>query len=130
MGLVRYSMDKERKAPGEMRHDFVYDTADDRIILHRQQDVEPILKAAHRQRMDTNGQTADGSMMKAGSIPMVEVERIISEEGWNPMDPNESKRCLQWLDRPENQKFKTVEGRVARSIERNYFRASVATKVR
>lgn len=130
MGLIKYSMDTAPKKPGEMTTTFAYDDVDDRMILVRDQDMNPILENNKRIRKENDGYSADRSIMRAGTIPMEWVENIIINEGWNPMDANESERCLQWLDRPENAAFKTVEAKVARKVERNYFRGSTSTKLR
>ena len=128
MGLIKYSMDPTPRSRAEMRNTFVYDDADDRIIMLRDQDRDPIYRGNLEKRLNSDGYNQERDLLHAGTIPMEDVERIIIEEGWNPMLPENSKRCLEWLDR--NPQCKTTEARVARSTTREYFRGSCSTKLR
>ena len=57
-------------------------------------------------------------------VNSIVLEKIIVEQGWNPMDPNNSDRLLQLLDDPDYSKFKTSHGKHARKTKREYISGS------
>lgn len=127
MGLVSYALDGEYRSPFELNNRFHYDEADDRIIMERVQDVEPILKSNRERFNEGDGYTKDRSMRLVARIPLVIVEKIISEQGWNPMLEENRGRLLALLDQPEYQYLRTSPGKLARGPVREYFKASTAT---
>lgn len=129
MGLIKYTMDSERRHSSEIRNDFYYDEADDRMILTKVQDVEPILKRNHRLRMDTDGYTKDRSMRHVATVPMVVIEKIISEQKWNPMLIENRQRLLQLLDTPDYAYLRTSKGRLTKKRLRDYFLPAILTKL-
>jgi len=128
MGLVRYSLDDKPKSKSEMRTSYVYDDADDRIIFDYQQDIGEILASNREKQNLDDGYTKDRTMRRVARIPMVVVEKIMREQGWNPMDQNNSERLLQLLDDPDYAYLKTSHGRHSHSTRREYFRGSCSTK--
>jgi hypothetical protein len=127
MGLVSYIMDSEKRSSVEMSNRYHYDESEDKIIIERNQDIEPILSSNREKRNIDDGYTKDRTMKRVGRIPMVVVEKIIVEQGWNPMDQNNSDRLLQLLDDPEYAHFKTSDGKHARSTRREFFRGSTSS---
>lgn len=128
MGLVSYSLDGEARSPIELQNRFHYDTSDDRIIMERVQDVTPILNSNVEKQNTGDGYTKDRSMRLVARIPLVVVDKIMKEQGWNPMLPENKGRLLQLLDDPEYAYLRTVDKSVtlARAPRREYFRASTA----
>jgi len=129
MGLMSASIDTERRSPLEVNHRFHYDTGDDRVILELQQDVAPILASNREKQTIDDGYTKDRSMKRVARIPLVIVEKIMRDKGWNPLDSNNSDRLLQLLDDPEYAYLKTSVGKHARRALREFFRGSCSTKM-
>ncbi len=129
MGLMHMPFDTDRRSPYEVNHRYHYDTSDDRVIIESEQDVEPILKGNREMRNANDGYTKDRSMKRVARIPLVVVEKIIREQGWDPLHQDNRDRLLQLLDDPDYSHFKTSEGRHARKARRQYTRASISTKL-
>ena len=129
MGLMSFGMDREARATQEVRHQFHYDEAADQFIVESKQDIEPVLADNREMRRADDGYTQDRSMKRVGRIPLVVVEKIKKEQGWDPMDPNNSQRLLQLLDDPDYSHFKTSDGKHARKTQRHFMRASTGRAV-
>lgn len=117
-------MDQEPRRREEVHNQFVYDETDDRIIMNTVQDCTNILEENKLKRLTDDGYTKDRTMKRVATVPLVIVEKIINDEGWNMMDPNNSDRLLQFLDKPEWSYLKTADGKVSRKPLRTYCRAS------
>ena len=130
MGLITRAMDYIEPSSEEVTTTFHFDESDDRFVIERTQDVERILKKNVERRKLYDGYNKDRDWKMVGDIPLVMIEAIMKEEGWNPLDQNEGERLLQLLDRPEFSKFKTSNGTVAHRPQRNYLRASAARSVK
>ena len=126
---MSFGLDTEARASNEVRHRFHYDEADDKFIVESTQDVESVLKENREMRRADDGFTQDRSMKRVGRIPLVVVEKIKREKGWDPMDANNSERLLQLLDDPDYAHFKTSDGKHARKTQRHYMRASTGKAV-
>lgn len=122
-------LDTERRSPYEVRHKWHYDRADDRVIIEAEQDVEPVLKGNREMRNSNDGYTQDRSMKRVARIPLVVVEKIIREQGWDPLHQDNRDRLLQLLDDPDYSAFKTSEGKHARKARRHYMPGSISTKL-
>lgn len=125
---MSFMLDAEQRAPAEM-HNRVHLDSDGRVIFESVQDVEPILESNREKRRIDDGYTKDRTMKRVGRIPLVMVEKIMREKGWNPLHPSNSERLLQLLDDPDYSHFKTSDGRAARSVQRHYYRGSASTKL-
>ena len=129
MSLFKKSMNNSIRARSELSTNFFYDDAEEKIYVQKTQDVESIINSnREKQRLD-DGYTKDRSLRRVGRDPLVIVEKIISEEGWNPMLPENSDRLLQLLDRPEYAYLKTSEGTHSRKKARTYYKGSASTKL-
>jgi len=129
MGLISFALDVDQRSSKEVRHRFHYDEADDKFIVESTQDVESVLKSNQEMRRADDGYTEDRSMKRVGRIPMVMVEKIKKDHGWDPIDGNNSQLLLELLDDPEYSMFKTSDGKHAKRVKRHFMRASTARAV-
>lgn len=127
MGLISYTLDEKPRHQFEMRDILHHDTADDRLIVEHTQDIEPIIQSNKEKQNSGDGYTQDRSMRLVARIPLVIVEKIIKEKGWNPMLEENRDRLLALLDDPEYRYLRTSEGRLSRRPVRTYHKASTAT---
>lgn len=128
VGLMKYSLDNERRTAQETNTVFHWDESGERYIIERHQDVEPILQENREKRLADDGYTKDRTMKRIAQIPLIIVEKWIKEDGFNAMDPNDSEALMQKLDDPDWSYLKTSEGKAARKVKRNYYRGSISTK--
>ena len=80
------------------------------LIIHHEQDVEPLLAENHADRTSgNNGYSASRNTRRIGSIPLIFLEKRMNETGINAFDGSPE---AQWLIRSilqEHYKFRTVE---------------------
>jgi len=80
------------------------------LIIHHEQDVEPLLAENHADRTSgNNGYSPGRTMRRIGSIPNILVEQAMLETGINVFDgsPEASKLLRKLLE--DNYKLRTVE---------------------
>jgi len=80
------------------------------LIIHHEQDVEPLLAENHSDRTSgNNGYSPGRTLRRIGSIPNILVEQAMLETGINVFDgsPEASKLLRKLLE--DNYKLRTVE---------------------
>jgi len=85
-----------------------WDWKEQKLLIRKTDDVEPLLEElAHERSMGNAGWSTGRTWRKMGSIPLIEVERILREEGINLMEssPEARKRARRYLQ--ENPKLST-----------------------
>lgn len=82
-----------------------WDWKDQKLLIRKTEDVEPLLDELAMERgLGNNGWSTTRTWRKMGSIPMLEVERILREEGINLMQntPETQKRIQRYFrDNPK-----------------------------
>jgi hypothetical protein len=92
---------------GRLVHEH-WDWKEQKLYIHQTEDVAPLLdELAHERGMGNAGWSKGRTFRKIGSIPNLEVERILREEGINVMDnsPESQKRLRRYFQ--ENPKLST-----------------------
>ena len=87
-----------------------YDAAEDKTIIKKVQDVEPILKA--NKEAFNNAETRWGDMAHVARIPMIVIEQWNNEDGINYLAPENRKKLMARLNNPENQFLRTRPGQL------------------
>lgn len=85
-----------------------WDWKEQKLLIHKQEDVTPLLEElAHERGMGNAGWSKGRTWRKMGSIPNLEIERILREEGINLMHntPETHKRLRQYFS--DNPKLST-----------------------
>lgn len=85
-----------------------WDWKEQKLLIHKQEDVEPLLEElAHERGMGNQGWSTKRTWRKMGSIPNLEIERILREEGINLLQntPEAQKRVRRYF--AENPKLST-----------------------
>jgi hypothetical protein len=75
---------------------------ENRVVIQKTEDVEPILQATAAEREWNQGQRWGEGMKKVGTVPMSVVAKFMRQDGGF-----DSKRCAQWLK--ENPAFVTYD---------------------
>ena len=90
-----------------------YDAADDRMILKRRQDIEPILERNFEQYAldDTEGWTPSRDMRRVANIPNVTIEQWM-REGINIYKPEDWPKIRARLNDPSYLRLRTAPGRI------------------
>lgn len=102
----------------------VYDASEDRINVHVQQDVEPILE--HNKRLmreaeeGSRGYTPSKNMVRVATIPNVLIHKWL-REGINVFDLNDWPKILAMLDSDEYRLLRTAPGRLSGRPVRQFF---------
>ena len=82
-----------------------FDWKEKRLYIRKTEDVQPLIEEMHEeQALGNNGWSTGRTWRKMGSIPALEVERILREEGINLMQntPETIKRVRQYFrDNPK-----------------------------
>lgn len=88
------------------------DEVDGRMVIARQEDVEPLIEHLASLRNETSGKSATGEMYHVGDIPAVVVEAYLNENGvtWNEF-LNDTTHVRRILMDPDFAKFRVWEGR-------------------
>lgn len=130
MSLIKYTLDTDGpKQRHELRRTFHYDEHEDKVYISADQDVAPILKSNANWRSWSDGYNSDKSMRRVARIPLIMIEKIKKEHGFDPLHNDNAERLLQLLDDPEYSKFRCSEGTVARTKHRQYFHGGAKPKV-
>lgn len=82
-----------------------WDWKEQKLYIRKTEDVEPLLQDLHDERgLGRQGWSTGRTWRKMGSIPALEIERILREEGINMMEatPEAHKRVRQYFrDNPK-----------------------------
>jgi len=92
---------------GQLVHEH-WDWKEQKLLIRKTEDVEPLLEElAHERGMGNAGWSKGRTWRKMGTIPNLEVERILREEGINVMQatPEAQKRLRRYFI--ENPKLST-----------------------
>jgi hypothetical protein len=87
-----------------------FDHSTGMFYIKRTEDVEPLIEEMALERSNgNNGWTKDRTMRKIGSIPLLEVERVLREKGINLMANTKEahKYVVEYLK--DNKKFMSVD---------------------
>lgn len=90
----------------------LYDETEERVVVHRRQDVEPILernKALYND--DAKGWSPTREWRYVAHIPNIVVEQWM-KEGINVYDPNDEKKVIERLNDPAWRYLRTAPGRI------------------
>ena len=98
----------ERRPDGLLRQ-FLYDHAEEKLVTHVVQDVEPILETNKRLANDWKP-TRGEEFRHEAHIPLVVVEQWL-KKGINVLDPNDEKKVVKLLNDPEWSYLRTRPGR-------------------
>lgn len=85
-----------------------WDWKEQKLLIRKTEDVEPLLEElAHERGMGNQGWSKGRTWRKMGSIPNLEIERILREEGINLLQntPETQKRIRRYF--AENPKLST-----------------------
>ena len=98
--------------------------SEDKVVFESRQDVSPILKANTREyNSGHDGYSPSREMRKVASIPLIEVERLLSQ-GINIFDEADWPKIASKLDDPDWLKFRTSPEKLSRKPRREFFKAS------
>jgi len=93
---------------------FFHDQADEKYVVNRVQDVEPILKANKIAQTDgSDGYTASRDLKRVASIPLVVVEQWMKQDGINVLaltGDEQQKYLKKKLNDPDNRFLRTDSG--------------------
>lgn len=107
-----------KSGPVDVHH---YVPADNKIVIERFQEVDPILAANRAELLSGHdGYTPSRDLRKVASIPLIIVEQLY-QRGINIFDPNDWPKVAGLLDSPEWQAFRTAPGRISRRAVRETF---------
>lgn len=91
---------------------FDHDTDEDTFIIRTEQDEQEILELNQLERNEYDERTGwKGDMHRVARLPFV-VEENLKKAGCHPTQ--DQKAFAKWLDRPENQKYRTRPGRMSK----------------
>jgi len=89
---------------------FHYDAAEDRLIIERVEDVEPVLDANKRAFDVDNKRFGKGPMHKMASIPMIVIEKVKRETGVDLL--LDRKAMIEFCNDRDNALFRVRPGRL------------------
>ncbi len=98
---------------GNIVSEFHYDEMQDLSVVRRIQDCEPIVENNKQLQSLNSGYTADRSMKRIASIPLVVAEKWIVEDGvnWMALPKHEKMKYLRRkLNDPQWRYLRTSEG--------------------
>lgn len=87
------------------------DEGERKIVVQRQQDVEPVLELNKALQTLGDGYSRSGNLRRVGSIPLVVIEQWL-REGFDAFDPNNRVELRRRLNDPEWRHLRTAPGRV------------------
>lgn len=83
------------------------------LLIHSVQDVEPILDRNKAMRTTNDGYTADRSMRRVATIPLIVRNIILNEQGWDPWKPHlYPEKMAALLNDPDWSSLRTADGRI------------------
>jgi len=136
LGVVRgrgaYGRKPNRAVLNEIAKDgpvtvFHEDRSTGDVVIETAQNVAPVLAAnAADYTSGHDGYTPSRDMRKVASIPLVEVHRLMREDGISIFDRNDWPKIAAKLDDPNWIKFRTAPGRISKRPNREYFSASTS----
>jgi muconolactone delta-isomerase len=89
-----------------------YHEQDGKIILDYSQDIEATLKANHEQRAMSSRLARKGDMHHVMRVPRVILMKICEEHHLNFFEPDDAKKVLEILKRPEFAAFRVYDGQI------------------
>lgn len=102
-------IDVEWAADGAL-NEYYYDDEKNSLIVNTKFDATKLLDYTKSLRNNGhNGFTKSRDMRHIGEIPTTEYLRILKDNNISPGHPDEMKLIKQWLRRPENAYFRTVD---------------------
>lgn len=97
-----------------VKTEFFHDESDDKYIIKREQDIEPILNANKIAQNDgSNGYSKSRDLRRVASIPLVVIEQWMKEDGVNILaltGDEKQKYFRRKLNDPDNKYFRTDAG--------------------
>lgn len=88
---------------------YKYDHAEDKLIVERTQDINPVLK--HVEQAKEVGTYTEGLGYYAGTIPAIVIEQYMKEFGVSYMDfIKDSTHIHRIMNDPDYKKFRVWEG--------------------
>jgi len=101
------------------------DEAEDKIVISRFSDVEPIIQHNKILMNDgTNGYGPTREWRRVASIPNVILEKWLLEEGIRYWDSEDTHKIAAKLDDPEWKFLRTAPGKVSRKPVRTWYKGS------
>jgi len=95
----------------DIKERFHYDHAEDKVTLHREQDVEPVIKSVEKARELYTG-SVDGLGHHVMRIPDIVIEQYMKEAGVSYHEfCNNPKHVLRLINDPDYAKFRVAQGR-------------------
>lgn len=77
----------------QRRSDYLFDHDSKRLHIHHTEDVEPVIQDVKGVNdLGRNGFSQSRNWRKIGSIPMIEVERVLRERGVNLLENSPAAR--------------------------------------
>ncbi len=96
-----------------VKTEWAYDNADDEVIVRRTQDVDDVLRAVHREHMETGGNVVEAVGRHIGDVPLVPLMDYCAKIGvrWEAVVyGNDYNHVLKDFLR-ENPRFSTTGGK-------------------
>lgn len=94
----------------EIKEYVKYDDLEDRLYVHRVQDVEPIIEANKAQFDPDNKRYKSDAMNHVARIPLIVFEEHYKKTGENLM--TDQKALRRFLNDPDNRFFRTKPGKL------------------
>jgi hypothetical protein len=88
------------------------------LIVHRGEDVEPLLEANKALYTSGDGYSPSREWRRAASIPMALIEKWLNEMGLNVFNQDHLPKVLELLDSSEYLYLRTAPGRLSRKPRR------------
>jgi hypothetical protein len=122
MGIM---WDMENHLEGSAASGMEIDAATDQMVVHRTQDVQPLLDRNKRfQNSGLDGMSPTRDWKQVASIPNIILEKWLKEEGLRYWDEEHKHRLLKKLDDPEWAYLRTGNGHLGKRPYREYFKGS------
>jgi len=89
-----------------------YHEEEGKMIVSYEQDIETVLKVNHEQRAMSSRLARKGDMHHVMRVPTVVLMQIAQQTGLDFFNPDDAKRILEILKRPEYAAFRTYDGQI------------------
>lgn len=97
----------------DIRTFYKYDLSDDRHVIHRSQDCEPIVDEVKRIKEVSDGRSETGLGYFVGRIPGIIVEQYLKEKNVTMGEfINDDSHVKNILSNPDYKKFRVFEGKM------------------
>jgi hypothetical protein len=93
-----------------MKTNYKWDEPEERLVIQRVQDVEPILEANKRAFDVDDKRFKSEAMNHVARIPMVVIEKVKAETGVDLL--NDEKALRAFLNDPDNRFLRTKPGKI------------------